>query len=86
MAVVDTLCADDQVNVNLGSQLAQWTPLRVACHEGHAKVVAPLAANPHVELNAVNEKDGVSPLAAACKQGHADVVSTLLSVAGPASM
>jgi hypothetical protein len=74
MASIVTLI-DEGADVN-AERSGRWTPLHMACWNGHAAVVALLlnkGATVHAKTN-----DGLMPLHCACRKGHKDVAAMLL--------
>jgi ankyrin repeat protein len=57
------------------------TPLSIACHGGHLKVVELVLAMDGVQVNQADGK-GVTPLSIACHKGQLKVVELLLAVVG----
>ena len=68
------------IDVNQATTDNGCTPLLMACHNGHAKVVSVLLARPDVDVSlAVTLPSGtqLTPLSLATARGHTDIVQLL---------
>ena len=57
---------------------AGFTPLMVACLQGHEKVVDALLSTAGIRVNSVRPKDGLAALHLACERGNEKVVRSLV--------
>ncbi|KDO25708.1 hypothetical protein SPRG_09007 [Saprolegnia parasitica CBS 223.65] len=65
------------INVNFENHVG-WTGLSIACHYGHAPIVARLVRHPDVNVAVANEF-GSDGFLTACMEGHTDVVAVLIN-------
>jgi ankyrin repeat protein len=56
----------------------RWTPLAIACQNGHARMVELLLAQPGIDTSIGNIKSGHMPLIIAAARGYEDIVRQLI--------
>ena len=78
--VVRFLVGEAQADVNVGTRLAEATPLYIACQEGHLDIVRLLVGEAQADVDKAMT-DGFTPLFVACQEGHLEIVRFLVGEA-----
>ena len=81
-------CADGDLNtatellqidgIDINRRYSGFTPLSIACQQGHSEVVQVLVTMKEIQINQAG-KNRATPLYMACQEGHLKVVQVLLT-------